>query len=191
MTKTVETVTGLPSRKDIVNSGWKSREASESPPLVLTGLPSRTDINSGWKSREASESPPLVLKYLESLPPEKEVTLVVEVVQGPPKVEFKAPKLIAQLPVKITRPTVINHVPSWRNTVLNAVNSVASIVKNEIKEEPIDDFLHEDEGVEEEDECFRIIEETVVDISTLPGKNKNFPRELESLTALISLKLAK
>ena len=30
------------------------------------------------KSREASQSPPLVLKYLEALPPERELTLLVE-----------------------------------------------------------------------------------------------------------------
>ena len=50
---------------------------------------------------------------------------------------------------------------------------MASVVKAEIKEEPldIDDLNDQDlESDPEEEECYRIIEETVVDVSTLPGR---------------------
>ena len=80
MTKTIEPVTGLPSPKDL-------KRLQREQDGVLKSLQS---------SRESSASPPLVLKYLETLPLEKEVTLLVEVVEGPPcqpKVEFKAPKV--------------------------------------------------------------------------------------------------
>ena len=51
--------------------------------------------------------------------------------------------------------------------------TVASVVKAEIKEEPLDldDLNDQDlESDPEEEECYRIIEETVVDVSTLPGR---------------------
>lgn len=143
MTKTVESVTtSIPTPKDIVKS---------------------EQVKEGHSSRASSESPPLVLKYLETLPPEKEVTLLVEVVQGQApvsntadaKVDFKAPKIIAAAAPALG-PASADH-------------DVASIVKAEIKEEDQED-LDEDEDEEEEDECFRIIEETVVDASTLPGR---------------------
>ena len=47
------------------------------------------------------------------------------------------------------------------------------MVKAEIKEEPleIEDLNDQDlESDPEEEECYRIIEETVVDVSTLPGR---------------------
>ena len=50
------------------------------------------------------------------------------------------------------------------------------MVKAEIKEEAldIDDVIEtdfeSDSADNEEEECFRIIEETVVDVSTLPGR---------------------
>ena len=47
------------------------------------------------------------------------------------------------------------------------------MVKAEIKEEPLDldDLNDQDlESDPEEEECYRIIEETVVDVSTLPGR---------------------
>ena len=49
------------------------------------------------------------------------------------------------------------------------------MVKAEIKEETLDDEVNEadlesDSADNEEEECFRIIEETVVDVSTLPGR---------------------
>lgn len=50
---------------------------------------------------------------------------------------------------------------------------MASVVKAEIKEEPleIEDLNDQDlESDPEEEECYRIIEETVVDVSTLPGR---------------------
>lgn len=101
------------------------------------------------KSRASSESPPLVLKYLETLPPEKEVTLLVEVVEGRPKTDQKKPKVIAENPS-------------------NCQQIVAKVIKAEIKEEPLDFDEMEDEDSDEE--CYRIIEETVVDASTLPGR---------------------
>lgn len=135
MTKTVESVTAIPTPKDIAKS----------------------EVKHGSDSRASSESPPLVLKYLETLPPEKEVTLLVEVVQGPPaKVDFKAPKIIAAAPV----------------AQVTQVKNVAAVVKAEIKEE-LDEQEDNEEDYEEEEEdeeCFRIIEETVVDASTLPGR---------------------
>lgn len=50
---------------------------------------------------------------------------------------------------------------------------MASVVKAEIKEEPLDIEELNDQDLEsdpEEEECYRIIEETVVDVSTLPGR---------------------
>ena len=50
---------------------------------------------------------------------------------------------------------------------------MASVVKAEIKEEPLDIEDLNDQDLEsdpEEEECYRIIEETVVDVSTLPGR---------------------
>ena len=134
MTKTVETVTGLPrSQKDLLRNNHGDKN----------------------NSRESSESPPLVLKYLETLPPEKEVTLLVEVVQAPKtlvnkqkELQQKAPKVIAELPVV-------------------HVQDVASVVKAEINDTEDQDL---DEDEEEDEECFNIIEENVIDASTLPGR---------------------
>ena len=118
-----------------------------------------SQIKETSKSREASQSPPLVLKYLEALPPERELTLLVEVVEKPPPVtikpEFKVPKIIAEHPAKF--------------------NSIASVVKHEIKEEIFesDEFEAVSEEVsedEEEEDCLRIIEEKIIDVSTLPGR---------------------
>ena len=178
MTKTIETVTGLPSPKDLKRlERLEQRESNNR----------RNGIKSNDQSRESSASPPLVLRYLETLPPEKEVTLLVEVVEAPckpttrqalpPKVEFKAPKIIAELPA----PETVN-VNQWstegrRSTAATqTVTTVASVVKAEIKEEAldIDDVIEtdfeSDSADNEEEECFRIIEETVVDVSTLPGR---------------------
>ena len=62
------------------------------------------EIKVETKSRESSQSPPLVLKYLEALPAEKELTFLVEVVDKPssPKGRplFKVPKIIAENPGK-------------------------------------------------------------------------------------------
>ena len=146
MTKTIEPVSGLPSSKELKR---------------LQREQEKHELGSKQSSRASSASPPLVLKYLETLPPEREVTLLVEVVEGHcnQKVELpkaaencqKAPKVIAELPVPET-----------------SVTSVASIVKAEIKEESFDEDL--EEISDKEEECFRIIEETVVDVSTLPGR---------------------
>ena len=123
----------------------------------VTNLPSQRDIKNGKSSREASTSPPLVLKYLETLPPEKaEVTLMVEVVPGPPKVEFKVPKIIAENPV-----VPVNN---------QATKTIASVVKAEIKEDIDEDEVIAELDEDEDEECYRIIEETVVDVSTLPGR---------------------
>ena len=166
MTKTIETVTGLPSPKDLKRlERLEQRESNNR----------RNGIKSNDQSRESSASPPLVLRYLETLPPEKEVTLLVEVVEAPckpttrqalpPKVEFKAPKIIAELPA-----------PETASVNTQTVTTVASVVKAEIKEEAldIDDVIEtdfeSDSADNEEEECFRIIEETVVDVSTLPGR---------------------
>ena len=166
MTKTIETVTGLPSPKDLKRlERLEQRESNNR----------RNGIKSNDQSRESSASPPLVLRYLETLPPEKEVTLLVEVVEAPckpttrqalpPKVEFKAPKIIAEIPA-----------PETVSVNTQTVTTVASVVKAEIKEEAldIDDVIEtdfeSDSADNEEEECFRIIEETVVDVSTLPGR---------------------
>ena len=113
-----------------------------------------SEIKVETKSRESSQSPPLVLKYLEALPPEKELTLLVEVVNKVPNDSelFKVPKIIAENPVK------------------NLV--VASVVKDEIPDfDPIFEELEEEvEEDEEEEDCLRIIEEKIIDVSTLPGK---------------------
>ena len=72
---------------------------------------------------------------------------------------------------------------------------MASVVKAEIKEEPFDqEDLNETEldSDNEEEECYRIIEETVVDVSTLPGKKKSFayyPEMFIFLLRLIALPL--
>ena len=112
-----------------------------------------TSVKESAKSREASQSPPLVLKYLEALPPERELTLLVEVVEKPLETEFKVPKIIAEHPAK--------HY------------SIASVVKHEIKEETPEEFEDEIEAEiedEEEEDCLRIIEEKIIDVSTLPGR---------------------
>ena len=115
-----------------------------------------SQIKETSKSREASQSPPLVLKYLEALPPERELTLLVEVVEKPPTVhvkpEFKVPKIIAEHPAKF--------------------NSIASVVKHEIKEEIFEDEFETISEVseDEEEDCLRIIEEKIIDVSTLPGR---------------------
>ena len=181
MTKTIETVTGLPSPKDLKRlERLEQRESNNR----------RNGIKSNDQSRESSASPPLVLRYLETLPPEKEVTLLVEVVEAPckpttrqalpPKVEFKAPKIIAELPAPET--VSVNTQTQWStkgrrsSAEVQTVTTVASVVKAEIKEEAldIDDVIEtdfeSDSADNEEEECFRIIEETVVDVSTLPGR---------------------
>ena len=184
MTKTIETVTGLPSPKDLKRlERLEQRESNNR----------RNGIKSNDQSRESSASPPLVLRYLETLPPEKEVTLLVEVVEAPckpttrqalpPKVEFKAPKIIAELPAPETVSRGLPKVAflaeaEAENVSVNTqtVTTVASVVKAEIKEEAldIDDVIEtdfeSDSADNEEEECFRIIEETVVDVSTLPGR---------------------
>ena len=88
MTKTIEPVTGLISPKDLK----RLQRLEKSELNGLKGLESRES------SRESSASPPLVLKYLETLQPEQEVTLLLEVVEHPvnqPEVveTFKAPKV--------------------------------------------------------------------------------------------------
>lgn len=105
-------------------------------------------------SNESSNSPPLVLKYLQSLPPEREVTLTLPVVvsedSSNEKFEFKKPKVICEVP---------------------SLATVASVVKDSVV--PEDGTHREDEfEEEEEEECLRIIEETLVDVSTLPGRLK-------------------
>ena len=71
MTKTVNQSHGIPKQKDIQD---------RKPDIDCD------DSNGG---HEPSDSPPLVLKYLESLPPEREVTLLVEVIQQPPPPQTK------------------------------------------------------------------------------------------------------
>jgi hypothetical protein len=88
MTKTIEPVTGLISPKDLK----RLQRLEKSELNGLKGLESRES------SRESSASPQLVLKYLETLQPEQEVTLLLEVVEHPvcqPEVveTFKAPKV--------------------------------------------------------------------------------------------------
>ena len=86
MTKTIEPVTGLISPKDLK----RLQRLEKSELNGLKGLESRES------SRESSASPPLVLKYLETLQPEQEVTLLLEVVEEPVQTssnQFKAPKV--------------------------------------------------------------------------------------------------
>ena len=103
-------------------------------------------------SNESSNSPPLVLKYLQSLPPEREVTLTLPVVvseDSSNEFEFKKPKVICEVP---------------------SLATIASVVKDSVV--PEDGTKEDDEYEEEEEECLRIIEETLVDVSTLPGRLK-------------------
>ena len=72
MTKTIEPVTGLPSPQDLKRLERREQRRESHG----------NGIKFNDQSRESSASPPLVLKYLETLPPEKEVTLLVEVVEG-------------------------------------------------------------------------------------------------------------
>ena len=81
---------------------------------------------------------------------------MVEVVPGPPKVEFKVPKIIAENPV-----VPVNS---------QATKTIASVVKAEIKEDIDEDEVIAELDEDEDEECYRIIEETVVDVSTLPGR---------------------
>ena len=81
---------------------------------------------------------------------------MVEVVPGPPKVEFKVPKIIAENPV-----VPVNN---------QATKTIASVVKAEIKEDIDEDEVIAELDEDEDEECYRIIEETVVDVSTLPGR---------------------
>ena len=174
MTKTVDQSHGIPKQKDI----------HDRKPDIDSD-----DSNGG---HEPSDSPPLVLKYLESLPPEREVTLLVEVVQQPPPPQTKVlvqnnhgskdaggedggVVVVAQgasvphHPPNTTegvfkKPKIICQVPS-----LIIASVVKDLVKNEITEEDDDDEDEEEE--EEEEDCLRIIEETIVDVSTLPGRS--------------------
>ena len=82
---------------------------------------------------------------------------MVEVVPGPPKVEFKVPKIIAENPVVVP----VNN---------QATKTIASVVKAEIKEDIDEDEVIAELDEDEDEECYRIIEETVVDVSTLPGR---------------------
>ena len=117
-------------------------------------IPRPTEIKVETKSRESSQSPPLVLKYLEALPPEKELTFLVEVVDKPsesPKGSlFKVPKIIAENPTKNN-------------------SNIASVVKDEIPDQ-FDPLFEEEFEDEDEEDCLRIIEEKIIDVSTLPGK---------------------
>ena len=61
---------------------------------------------------------------------------------------FKKPKIICQVPSLMT---------------------IASVVKDLVKNEITEDDEEEDDD-DEEEECLRIIEETIVDVSTLPGR---------------------
>ena len=114
------------------------------------------EIKVETKSRESSQSPPLVLKYLEALPAEKELTFLVEVVDKPssPKGSqlFKVPKIIAENPGKNN-------------------SNIASVVKDEIPEfDPLFEEDFDEIEDDEEEDCLRIIEEKIIDVSTLPGK---------------------
>jgi hypothetical protein len=180
MTKTIDHVTGLPQdiSKNIVKCSIKKNEDPDEDP-------------------EASNSPPLVLTCLDSLPPDKEVTLLVEIVERPTipgpstrrstniriqksdqqheqqnvivlfqqqeeaKFVFTAPKIIAENPFTIP---ALHH-------------DVASVVKDEVKEEQNNEEFEEfEEVIEEEEDCMRIIEEREVDVSTLPGKKSRYLR---------------
>ena len=118
------------------------------------------------EENEPSESPPLVIKFLETLPPEKELTFIVEVVERP-KQPPPQTKIVGQNPDSIEKVLVLEQQPKFKVPKLT-ITSVASVVKSEVKLEIEDEDLEEED--EEEEDSLRIIEETVVDIRTLPGR---------------------
>lgn len=118
------------------------------------------------EENEPSESPPLVIKFLETLPPEKELTFIVEVVERPQQPPPQT-KIVGQNPDSIEKVLVLEQQPKFKVPKLT-ITSVASVVKSEVKLEIEDEDLEEED--EEEEDSLRIIEETVVDIRTLPGR---------------------
>lgn len=117
------------------------------------------------EENEPSESPPLVIKFLETLPPEKELTFIVEVVESQPPPQTK---IVVQNPGP-QQVLFLDQQPKFKVPFVTS-SVVASVVKSEVKIELDEDFEDLEEEEEEDPECLRIIEETVVDVSTLPGR---------------------
>ena len=186
MTKTVNQSHGIPKQKDIQD---------RKPDIDCD------DSNGG---HEPSDSPPLVLKYLESLPPEREVTLLVEVIQQPPPPQTKVlvqnnvvvnhkdavpceagghhhggGVVVAQAPSVVPQSIPHPPIPNMEKGIFKkpkiicqvpSLMTIASVVKDLVKNEITEDDEEEDDD-DEEEECLRIIEETIVDVSTLPGRS--------------------
>ena len=135
---------------------------------------------------------------LESLPPEKEVTLLVEVVEKPPPAETKLLEnvVVQILPnsnesrqnasksevtrngkdFKFKKPKVIceaSHSPPSTPQIpgsASVTKTIDKVVKDEVPEVEANEEEFEEYEEEEEEECLRIIEETLVDVRTLPGR---------------------
>lgn len=114
---------------------------------------------------EPSESPPLVIKFLETLPPEKELTFMVEVVDRPIPPQTK---IVVQNP-GVSQLLVVQPKFKVPKVIAERSENVASVVKSEVKED-IEEEDEDDYGDEDEEDSLRIIEERVVDVRTLPGR---------------------